>query len=360
MAIVSTWSYVPIVRSSGNSATWTVNGTPTDMQVWFGTAAERLTIDPGQYGLIIVDANNDGLVGAVEMRAALNSSSAMPGLNLSAGFLGTSDVDLDGDPATPPQPTVAYSTTNQGIQQARAAVLVSMDPVTAPTFAADYDPGVGNFDPFAPETTDPVCFVGGTLIETVEGPRPVESLVPGDLVLSADHGPLPLRLSLFSTITARHLQRRPELHPIRISAGALGSGLPRRDLLVSPQHRILVRSRIAQRMFGTDEVLVAAKQLLQIDGIDIAHDLDDFRYYHLVFDRHEIVISNGVQSESLYPGPEALRSIGKAARDEIYALFPHLRDIDPGAVIAARILASGRQARKLAHRHLQNHKPLLG
>ena len=70
-------------------------------------------------------------------------------------------------------------------------------------------------------------------------------------------------------------------------------------------------------MFGTDEVLVAAKQLLQIDGIDVADDLDEVVYVHFIFDRHEIVYANGAESESLYTGPEALKTLSPQAREEI-------------------------------------------
>ena len=121
---------------------------------------------------------------------------------------------------------------------------------------------------------------------------------------------------------------------------------------------MLVRSKIAQKMFGTDDVLVAAKQLCQIDGIDVAHDLAAVVYYHLLFDRHEVVISNGAETESLFTGPEALRSVGPAALAEILTLFPELadRDYQPAA---ARTLASGRLGRKLAVRHGQNAKPLV-
>ncbi len=92
-------------------------------------------------------------------------------------------------------------------------------------------------------------------------------------------------------------------------AGALGPGHPARPLVVSPQHRILVRSAIAQRMFGSAEVLVAAKQLLSLDGIDVAQDLETVEYFHILFDRHEIVFAKGTETESLYTGPQALRGI---------------------------------------------------
>ena len=149
------------------------------------------------------------------------------------------------------------------------------------------------------------------------------------------------------------------MHPIRIRAGALGEGLPHADLIVSPQHRMLVRSKIALKMFGAMEVLVAAKQLCQIDGIDVAHDLAEVTYVHFLFDAHQIVLANGAESESLFTGPEALKSVGPAAAAEIFAIFPELAS-DGHAPVAARQLASGRMGRKLAVRHIQNDRPLLG
>ena len=73
--------------------------------------------------------------------------------------------------------------------------------------------------------------------------------------------------------------------------------------ITSPQHRVLVRSRIAQKIFGTDEVLVAAKQLCQLDGIDIALDLGAVTYVHFLFDAHQVVFSNGAETESFLPVP---------------------------------------------------------
>lgn len=78
-------------------------------------------------------------------------------------------------------------------------------------------------------------------------------------------------------------------------------------------------------MFGSSEVLVAAKQLLQIEGFEQT-DTSEVEYFHLLFDEHEIVRSNGAETESLYTGPQALRAVGEAARDEIPTLLPQLRD----------------------------------
>ncbi|SNR58911.1 Hint domain-containing protein [Paracoccus sediminis] len=196
------------------------------------------------------------------------------------------------------------------------------------------------------------CFAAGTTIVTAAGPRPVESLSPGDLIVTRDNGPQTLRWQGRTHVTRDGLDMRPNLRPILIRAGALGSGRPVSDLVVSPQHRVLVRSRIAHRLFQNAEILVAAKHLVGLPGIEITVPDDGVAYVHLLFDRHEIVLSNGAWSESLYTGPQALASVGDAARREILALFPEL---DCGALTEPRRrLLTGREARQLAERQLRN------
>ncbi|MDO5647464.1 Hint domain-containing protein [Paracoccus sp. (in: a-proteobacteria)] len=205
---------------------------------------------------------------------------------------------------------------------------------------------------------EPVCFAAGTLIDTAHGPVAVEDLTPGDLVHTRDHGLQPVRWVGVSPMAARQLRDAPQFRPIRIRAGALGPGMPAQDLVVSPQHRVLVRSKIAQRMCASPEILVAAKQLLAVDGIDIATDVAHIVYVHILFDQHQIIRSNGADTESLFTGPQALRSIGAAARDELFALFPDLRL--PGFRPApARLLVPGRLARRLAQRHADRGKMLI-
>lgn len=203
-----------------------------------------------------------------------------------------------------------------------------------------------------------VCFVRGTLIETENGMRPIEELDTGDRVMTRDNGIKQIRWIGSTKLCAKTLAASHNLRPIRIKVGALGENTPSKDLLVSPQHRVLVRSRIAQRMFGAMEILVPAKQLCQLDGIDVAEDLAEVEYFHFLFDQHEVVYSNGAETESLYPGPQALKSVGVAAREEIFALFPEFRS-EGFTSISARELPSGRKARKLAMRHRMNGKPLV-
>ncbi|WP_245540908.1 Hint domain-containing protein [Octadecabacter antarcticus] len=209
-----------------------------------------------------------------------------------------------------------------------------------------------------PECLTPVCFVQGMLIATANGEVPVEGLRVGDLIQTIDRGYQPIRWVGSSYLSARELNENENLRPIRISRAAVSPGNGTGELIVSPQHRLLIASKVAERMFGNTEVLVAAKQLLAIDGVDIADDFGDVTYYHMLFDQHEIVFAEGIPSESLYLGSEAKKSLSAAGREEITALFPELLllTFKPKS---CRPIIRGKRARKLAVRLSHNSKPLV-
>lgn len=203
------------------------------------------------------------------------------------------------------------------------------------------------------------CFTAGTLIATPEGPRPVEALKVGDLVLTADHGPQAIRWIKARRVHRWALSAAERLRPVRIKAGALGAGIPETDLLVSQQHRMLVRSRIAERMFEEAEVLVAAKHLIGLPGIALAEDVAEVTYLHFLCDRHEVVFANGAPTESLYAGPVAMKALGDAAVAEILGLFPELGQMGSYGLTPARVLVKGREGRSMAERHAKNAMALL-
>ena len=208
------------------------------------------------------------------------------------------------------------------------------------------------------ETTGVICFTKGTMIMTITGERPVEELKTGDLVLTSDAGFQPLRWIGNRRLSAAQLAQSPNLRPIRIRRGALGLDLPTRDLVLSPQHRVLIATPAVERMFGTSEILVAVKHLTELEGIDVIDDAPGVDYWHFLMDRHQVVFSNGARTETLYTGSEALKAVGPDGRLEILALFPELRTetaIDPSAGFSpARMIASGARGRRLAQRIAQN------
>ncbi len=218
--------------------------------------------------------------------------------------------------------------------------------------------GVPNQSPIPTASLGPPCFTQDTMIATPYGECKVQDLQAGDTVLDSDGVAIVLRSSMSRKISGQELRACPKLRPVRICAGALGNGLPRRDLLVSRQHRMLVASRIVERMFSASEVLIPAIKLTALPGIFVDHSVETVEYFHLLFDRHVVILAESAPTESLYLGRETLRSVSLETRQEIYAIFPHLKDAETDPA-PARPIPTGKRQRKLVERHAANRKPLL-
>lgn len=185
----------------------------------------------------------------------------------------------------------------------------------------------------------PPCFTAGTLIAVPGGEVAVESLRPGDLVLTADHAAQTVRW-----IGRRRVIGQRDFAPVRFAPGALGNPAA---LLVSPLHRMVVAGWDAELHFGAPEVLVEARHLVGRPGVTRA-PCRSVDYVHILFDRHEIVTAGGVPSESFHPD-SILMERDSILRAEIVAIFPELACPRRRARIgAARPVVSGRMAAVLA------------
>ncbi|RVT82682.1 Hint domain-containing protein [Rhodobacteraceae bacterium CCMM004] len=169
-----------------------------------------------------------------------------------------------------------------------------------------------------------VCFARGTRIATPDGPRAVEHLTAGDRVATLDDGAQPILWTGSRQITAARLFAMPDLRPVRIRAGALGGGAPPGDLVVSPRHRILLRGRAAQALFGEAEVLVAARALIDERRILVDHETRGVDYFHLLLPRHQVVWANGVACETFQPSAAALAGLDPARRAALAACRPEV------------------------------------
>lgn len=167
------------------------------------------------------------------------------------------------------------------------------------------------------------CFTPGTTIVTAKGERLVEELKVGDRIITRDNGIQEIAWVGHKEMSGKQLVQNPHLKPILIKAGALGNGLPERDMMVSPNHRVLVASELTQLYFEENEVLAAAKHMVGAQGIH-AVDVKSTTYVHFMFERHEVVLSNGAWTESFQPGDYSLKGIGNSQRNEIMELFPDL------------------------------------
>lgn len=167
------------------------------------------------------------------------------------------------------------------------------------------------------------CYAPGTLIETPNGPRPVEGLRVGDLVLTRDRGPRAVRWVRNGEmpLDPAHTAARPVL----IRKDALGRDLPNRDMIVSPQHRILVGGAGQLQQFFAGEAFAPAKALVGLARICPLSARHKIMWHHFACDRHKIVTANGCQSESLLLGPMAMQSLPDSQRRILHAMFgtPH-------------------------------------
>ncbi|SMX31006.1 peroxidase family protein [Octadecabacter ascidiaceicola] len=181
------------------------------------------------------------------------------------------------------------------------------------------------------------CFTIGTMIISERGKIAIETLQIGDRVWTLDNGLQPIAWIGQATVPAKG-----DLAPILIRKGAMDNA---RDLLVSPQHRMMLDGWRVEMHCGADEVLAPAKALTN-DGSIRRVEGGDVTYIHIAFNTHEIVMAEGIPSESFFPGAEALNALDRAARDEILTLFPEWRcpHLRPHA---ARRVVTTREAKAL-------------
>ncbi|WP_138936121.1 Hint domain-containing protein [Roseovarius arcticus] len=179
-----------------------------------------------------------------------------------------------------------------------------------------------------------ICFTPGACILTPHGARAIETLCIGDMVITRDNGPQPIRW-----VGSRTVAGVDRFAPISIAAHVLDWAT--RPLLVSPQHRLLFTGYKAELLFGCDEVLVAAKHLL--DGRDVvASNRAEVTYIHMMLDQHEVIYADGAATESFHAGDVGISAISDQSREEMFSIFPELR---------ANPNAFGKTARPCLKRH---------
>jgi len=194
-----------------------------------------------------------------------------------------------------------------------------------------------------------ICFTPGTRIMTPEGLIRIEDLHEGDRVQTKDNGAQPIRWVGSRRMTGARLFAMPALRPIRIRSGHFLEDMPDEDLIVSPEHRILIKGPVARELFNTPEVLVAAKDLINGDTITVDLKMREVTYIHLLLDRHQVMWANGVETESFHPASTALSTLDETDRVRLLATHPEL-EYDPHTYGSfARRNLSGSEAAILQH-----------
>ena len=210
-----------------------------------------------------------------------------------------------------------------------------------------------------------LCFGRGTEILTPKGVKAIETLQADDLVLSrnaqeqGEFVPTRIVKVLRKKISQQDLVANPKLFPVKIKAGALGQKLPYQDLTVSRQHRMIVSSKITNRMFKRKDVFVAAIRLTELPGIFEDTAVKEVEYYHLILEEHRVVIANGAPSESFYFGNEALKGLAPETYKELLEIFPTLSENSNLHTNRSTSLVSNAKQRRLVYRHARNNASLL-
>ncbi len=174
-----------------------------------------------------------------------------------------------------------------------------------------------------------VCFTPGTSLETPNGLRLVEDLVAGDKIITKDSGAEPILWVGSRNVSGARLYAMPDLRPVRIREGALGAGQPAGELVVSPDHRMLVQGQAARALWGEDEVLVSARDLINGRGVTRDMAAKSVTYVHLMLASHQVLVANGVETESFHPAAARLDAIEEEQRQRLFDVMPDLA-YDPG------------------------------
>ncbi|MEE9428313.1 MAG: Hint domain-containing protein [Paracoccaceae bacterium] len=195
------------------------------------------------------------------------------------------------------------------------------------------------------DLTSVPCYAPGTMISTPAGDRPVEKLRPGDPVLTLDHAVQPVK---WIRAGKHALSDSPEDgKPVLIQSHALGPNTPTHDLIVSPQHRILVGgSGQLERYFQT-QFFVPAKALTDLPRIRFMHGKSEITWVHFACADHQIITANGCQSESLLLGKMVVNALPLYEKIQLARIFPPAVPGVPLNGPAARPSLSVRQVRDL-------------
>ena len=194
-----------------------------------------------------------------------------------------------------------------------------------------------------------ICFTPGTNIRTVQGNTRIENLRPGDWVQTKDNGLQEVLWAGHRRMTGARLHVMPHLRPIRFRAGAMGVGRPEDDLLVSPQHRMLVNGPASRALFNTDEVLVAAEDLVNDFSILVDHNVREVTYIHVLLEQHQIIWANGLETESFHPANTELDTVALDQLAGLLEILPEAGSNPHAYGDYARRNLSGSEAAILLH-----------
>ncbi|MEL6643218.1 MAG: Hint domain-containing protein [Pseudomonadota bacterium] len=328
---------------AGKTGTFVISWSQTELDGLRGAPASALEVGASwrwSGRAVRIDGPDDvitlgGALGAAEMRqraaraarrmlgASLPPMRPQAGTGFNESAFGKSFVVTDG--------RTSYTVTLVEVPEAARPLLMFVGtppPADTELWIAEGVEGHPHLNRISDGPTGVICFAAGTVLRTPQGDRLVEDLAEGDAIDTKDGGAQDIAWIGHRRMTGARLHAMPELRPIRIRSGALGNDDPRGDLIVSPRHRVLVAGPVAQALFNTDEVLVAAEDLVNDRSVIRDHGLREVTYIHLLLPRHHVVWANGVETESFHPASTDLATVANDQRSRLAEIIPGI-EADP-------------------------------
>ncbi len=313
--------------------------------------ATGLLNDPSGGSVSTVAGDTWSIVGSDNIIASSNGE-AIAGISIRGDWdqnfaeTGLSRVNIDLAIASDdPSPVIDNITALEGDDENALFSGTDITDIDNPAFWVNTDTNQNYASPnisgtsFASQDANITCFLGGTAIATPDGERPVELLGPGDMVLTADGRAVPV-LWVGKTTVSTKFGPAERLMPVRVAAGALDNGLPRRDLLVTSDHALFLEGMLVTAGAMVDGVGVTRASL---SGFG-----DTYTVYHVETENHEVILAEGVGAETF------VDYVGRSSFDNYSAylnLYGHDRTIpemDCLRVSSARHLPEKMRLRNLA------------
>jgi hypothetical protein len=267
------------------------------------------SVDPNT--VIYLDTNGDGTLDSGPVSFTMEFGGTLPFTNKLNG-VGPNNTDLRGE-----EVVILTLDTGKRLFFLRS-FLFDPDGPNAITDSQDTFDIMNDFPNGAHNLQDLfVCYVAGTRIKTPTGPVAIETLKAGDQIVAEGNVPVPVLFIGSQSFQAPSIRAFDKLRPIMIPESAIAPGEPSADLLVSPQHRILLRAPELQTLFGLDAAFVAARDT----PFARPGPIEDTTYVHILCPTHSVIEANGCASESLYPGDTALASLSPEDAGDIRAIL---------------------------------------
>ncbi len=275
-----------IAAAIRNFYDFTVNTAPV-ITIWDGGTGNTLDLS-GFTAAAVVDllpgtfSSADGLVNDIGIAYNTRIDGAIGGTGNDVFYVNADADSIIGGGGTD---TVVFSGDRAAYTLARSSDIVTVSSAGVTDTLTDIS--ALHFADTTLQTGTIACFVRGTRIGVPGGEADVAALAIGDAVLTAAGAARPVRWIGTRSYAGRFLAANRDVQPVCIRAGALGDGLPRRDLLVSPSHAMLL-----------DGCLVPAACLVDGAGIVRVRDLSRVDYFHVELDTHDAILAEGAATES--------------------------------------------------------------